>query len=177
MRQLDGDHRAGAPTLSGGMRKITLIAVHCSATMAGRPFTADDIRNMHTRPKPRGNGWSTIGYHSVIELDGRVVETLSHDRRPIHAKGHNANAMAVCYIGGIGANGKPANTMTPQQESSLVDLLRQWRRMYPSARIRGHRDLSPDRDGDGIIERHEWLKECPSFDVVALCHAYGIDPK
>lgn len=31
----------------------------------------------------------------------------------------------------------------------------------------GHRDLSPDIDGDGVVERHEWLKTCPGFDVAA----------
>lgn len=31
--------------------------------------------------------------------------------------------------------------------------------------IVGHRDLSPDKDGDGVVERHEWLKRCPNFDV------------
>jgi N-acetyl-anhydromuramyl-L-alanine amidase AmpD len=31
--------------------------------------------------------------------------------------------------------------------------------------IQGHRDLSPDKDGDGVLEKHEWLKDCPGFDV------------
>lgn len=31
--------------------------------------------------------------------------------------------------------------------------------------IVGHRDLSPDKNGDGIITSNEWVKLCPSFDV------------
>ena len=31
--------------------------------------------------------------------------------------------------------------------------------------VLGHRDTSPDKDGNGIVERWEWLKECPCFEV------------
>jgi N-acetylmuramoyl-L-alanine amidase len=31
--------------------------------------------------------------------------------------------------------------------------------------IVGHRDLSPDLDGDGIVEPQEWIKQCPCFDA------------
>jgi hypothetical protein len=31
--------------------------------------------------------------------------------------------------------------------------------------IKGHRDYSPDMNGNGIIERNEWIKTCPGFDV------------
>ena len=29
----------------------------------------------------------------------------------------------------------------------------------------GHRDLSPDLDGDGVVEPDEWTKACPCFEV------------
>ena len=29
----------------------------------------------------------------------------------------------------------------------------------------GHRDLSPDRNGNGEIEPEEWMKACPCFDA------------
>ena len=29
----------------------------------------------------------------------------------------------------------------------------------------GHRDLSPDLNGNGEIEPEEWIKQCPCFDV------------
>ena len=35
-----------------------------------------------------------------------------------------------------------------------------------NAIIFGHRDLSPDVDGDGHIEPEEWMKSCPCFDVL-----------
>ena len=33
-----------------------------------------------------------------------------------------------------------------------------------SAQI-GHRDASPDKNGDGKITKNEWIKECPCFDA------------
>jgi len=160
------------------MRKITLLAVHCSATMAGRAFSAESIRQMHTTPKVRGgNGWSTVGYHATIELDGKIVRLLDEARPGIHIKGHNANSLAVCYIGGIGLDGKPADTRTPAQQRAMDEVLRDWRRRYPDAPIRGHRDMSPDLDGDGGVEKHEWLKACPCFDAPEWCRSVGIDPK
>jgi hypothetical protein len=29
----------------------------------------------------------------------------------------------------------------------------------------GHRDLSPDKNGNGEIEPEEWMKACPCFDA------------
>ena len=32
-------------------------------------------------------------------------------------------------------------------------------------RVCGHRDLSPDLNGNGEIEPEEWIKQCPCFEV------------
>lgn len=29
----------------------------------------------------------------------------------------------------------------------------------------GHRDLSPDLNGDGVVRENEWVKACPCFDA------------
>lgn len=34
-----------------------------------------------------------------------------------------------------------------------------------NAVVLGHRDFSRDQNGNGIIDRWEWIKSCPSFDV------------
>ena len=36
---------------------------------------------------------------------------------------------------------------------------------YPEAKVVGHRDLSPDLNGNGEVEPMEWTKECPCFKV------------
>ena len=39
------------------------------------------------------------------------------------------------------------------------------RKLYPYAKIQGHRDFSPDKNHNGTIEPWEWIKDCPSFDA------------
>ena len=97
------------------MRSIDKIIVHCTATPEGKHFTVQQIREWHTAPKPKGNGWRDIGYHFVVYLDGSV-----HNGRPVgqigaHCSGHNAHSIGVCYVGGEVADGshKPKDTRTP----------------------------------------------------------------
>lgn len=144
------------------MRKITDIVLHCSATRQGQRVTVADIDRWH-----RNAGYKQIGYHYVIYADGSI-----HDGRPIeqigaHVAGHNANSIGICYIGGLDQNGKAADTRTPEQKAAIFFLLQQLREMFPHARIRGHRDFSPDRNGNGVIEAAEYIKECPCFNAEA----------
>ncbi|MGI9293423.1 MAG: lysozyme, partial [Pseudomonadales bacterium] len=67
----------------------------------------------------------------------------------------------------VDIHGTATNNFTEDQFDSLLSILVMLERAYPGAEVLGHRDLSPDLDGDGVIEEHEWLKECPSFDVRA----------
>ena len=82
-----------------------------------------------------------------------------------HVRGFNAGSIAIVYVGGLDAQGRGKDTRTPQQQAAMADLVRGLLAKYPGADVLGHRDHSPDKDGDGVIERHEWLKECPCFDV------------
>ncbi|CDF99247.1 Putative N-acetylmuramoyl-L-alanine amidase family 2 [Avibacterium paragallinarum JF4211] len=68
-------------------------------------------------------------------------------------------------MGGISITGKNYGRYTAKQWQALHKLLRELEAKYPHARICGHRDLSPDLNGDGTITPNEWLKDCPCFDV------------
>ena len=81
-------------------------------------------------------------------------------------QGYNSTAINVAYTGGIDRNGKATDNRTSEQKKSLVDLLKQLRERYPKARIMGHRDISPDKNGNGIIDPWERIKECPCFDAI-----------
>ena len=48
------------------MREIDKIIVHCSATPEGRDVSAATIDDWHKQ-----RGWSGIGYHYVVGLDGK----------------------------------------------------------------------------------------------------------
>lgn len=152
---------ASSPPYVPSPRKTTeLLVVHCSATRPTQDVGVREITQWH-----RQRGFDTVGYHYVIRRNGEVESGRPEHAIGAHVKGHNAKSIGVCLIGGIDAAGKPANNFTSAQFDSLRELLQQLRQRYPEARILGHRDLSPDRNGDGIIQPTEFIKACPSFDV------------
>lgn len=130
------------------MRKIDEIIIHCTATPAGRDVTLGEIRRWHVA----GNGWTDIGYHYVVGLDGTVSEGRPLDRPGAHCRGHNAASVGVAYVGGLLADGKtPADTRTPAQKKSLETLVAALLRRFRGAVVRGHRDFA--------------AKACPCFDA------------
>jgi len=142
------------------MRSIKHIVVHCSATIEGKHFTARDIDRWHRR-----RGWKGIGYHYVIRLDGTIEEGRPEWKIGAHVRGKNRHSIGVVYIGGIDKKLVPKDTRTEAQKQALKDLLKALKQKYPSAQILGHRDFSPDRNGNGVIEPFEFIKPCPSFDA------------
>jgi N-acetylmuramoyl-L-alanine amidase len=143
------------------MRTITLIVLHCSATRSSQRYTFQQCKADHLH-----RGWKDIGYHYYITRDGQI-----HEGRPLwqvgaHCKGHNQHSIGICYEGGLDAFGTPCDTRTDAQRSSLRALLTRLHGQFPSAIILGHRDLSPDQNGDGHVSPDEWLKQCPCFDVL-----------
>jgi N-acetyl-anhydromuramyl-L-alanine amidase AmpD len=142
---------------------IHTIVVHCSATKIGRWIEAADISAWHRAP-PRN--WSMIGYHRVIRLDGSVEQGRPYNRRGAHVRGNNVNTIGICMVGGLDEDGVPADTFTDQQYHALMAEIINLRTILPSLRgICGHRDFSPDLNGDGLIKPNEWIKVCPCFEV------------
>lgn len=157
---------------------IDAIMIHVSGTPYMKDVRAKDIDLYH-----RQKGWKMIGYNYVIDLDGtiEVGRPITMDGAHCNLKGfsgesYNKHAISICLIGGLDANGKEADTRTDAQKLSLHSLI--YDRLmveYPDiVDILGHRDASPDLNGDGIINRYEWVKSCPCFDVrsefpIAIC--------
>lgn len=141
-------------------RVITDIVIHCTATKAGYDYTANDIRKMH-----RAQGWSDIGYHYIVRLNGAVEPGRDVDMIGAHVSGHNAHSIGIAYVGGINSRGKAEDTRTEAQKTSLLALLVELRKLYPRAKISGHRDFSRDLNHDGVISPDEWIKECPCFNA------------
>lgn len=142
------------------MRSIRLIVIHCSATRADRDFSEADLAVCHCR-----RGFNGPGYHYYIRKNGDIKLTRPEERIGAHAKGYNADSLGVCYEGGLDVHGRPADTRTEWQRHSLRVLLLALLSKYPGCRVCGHRDLSPDRNGNGEIEPEEWIKACPCFEV------------
>lgn len=128
-------------------RHINEIIVHCSATPEGNHFDNDDIRQWHL-----ARGFSDIGYHYVVYLDGSIHRGRSEAIAGAHCTGHNSNSIGVCYIGGVAKDGKtPKDTRTDAQKESLLNIIKELKQRYPNAQIRSHKDFAN--------------KACPSFDA------------
>lgn len=148
--------------------RTDLIVVHCSATRPSQDIGAAEIRGWHLK-----RGFNDIGYHLVIRRDGRIETGRAADEIGAHVSGFNATSVGVCLVGGLDENGKPADVLSPlafdtftvQQMTAAHTAIAFLRRVYPKAKVVGHRDLSPDLDKDGTVEKHEWLKTCPGFDA------------
>lgn len=134
--------------LQRSKRFINKIIVHCTATPEGRVETVESIRNMH-----KSQGWADIGYHYVVYLDGSIHNGRNVDIIGAHCYGYNANSIGVVYVGGCDKKMKAKDTRTEKQKESLVKLLKDLRKLYPTAKIYGHKDL--DKKG----------KDCPCFNA------------
>lgn len=143
------------------MRTITLIIIHCSATLLSSTYSFEQCRYDHIHHR----GWKDIGYHYYVERDGSLHQGRPESMIGAHVKGHNRHSIGVCYEGGLDAHGHAADTRTPAQKATLKLLIEDLHRRYPNAIVLGHRDLSPDLNGNGLVEPNEYLKQCPCFDV------------
>lgn len=136
------------------MRKIKYIAVHCTA--GSQKATVNDLLAEFKR-----KGWKVPGYHYVITADGKIHQLLDTEKVSNGVKGFNSVTVNIAYTGGMDG----VDNRTDEQKKSLVTLLKLLRKRYPDSVIQGHRDFSPDLNGNGKIEKSEWIKMCPSFDA------------
>ena len=139
---------------------IRYLVLHCSATRIDSDYPPAQMLRDH-----KARGFRTIGYHFYVRKDGSLSQHRKLLEVGAHCRPYNRCSIGICYEGGLDALGEPADTRTPEQRTVLRLLVQQLKRKFPAARVCGHRDLSPDTNGNGVVEPHEWLKQCPCFDV------------
>ena len=131
------------------MRKINKLIVHCTATPQFKDFTVDDVRGWHVK----GNGWSDIGYHYLIRLDGSVELGRPVKKSGAHVAGHNKSSIGIAYVGGMDKQmDEWIDTRTNEQKDSLFNLLMDLKFEFPNAVVYGHNDFTDK-------------KVCPCFDA------------
>ena len=149
--------------------QLKYLVIHCTATPEGREVSADEIRRWHTAPKAAGGrGWNQVGYTDMVHLDGSVErlvrnnEDMQVDAFEITngAKGYNAIARHVVYVGGVDATGKAKDTRTEAQRNALAAYVRDFHARFPQVRIIGHNEIA--------------TKACPSFNVQQWLKSIGI---
>lgn len=142
------------------MRKIQYLVVHCTATPQNatlaslRAYWKNVLR------------WKSPGYHYVIYPDGKVESVLPESEIANGVAGYNSHSIHLSYFGGVDNAGKAVDNRTEAQKKAIIDLLKKLRSKYPTAVIKGHRDFSPDKNGNGKVDPWERIKECPCFDAI-----------
>lgn len=100
------------------MREINKIILHCSATKEGQYYDKTHIKQWHLQ-----RGFTDIGYHYIILLDGSIQDARDIRTIGAHCKGQNAKSIGICYIGGLDSNGNGKDTRTEEQRQSLFNLI------------------------------------------------------
>jgi N-acetylmuramoyl-L-alanine amidase len=138
------------------MRNINEIIVHCSAT---RPdwlraksivTKVKEIKRWHVED----NGWSDIGYHFIIDRDGKVATGRAVAVAGSHVAKRNAATIGICLIGGHGSEptDKFEEHFTPEQDAALRELIADLKAANTGIKkVSGHNDYAS--------------KACPGFKV------------
>lgn len=129
------------------MREIDEIIVHCTATPEGRPVSRSEIDAWH-----RARGWSGIGYHRMVGLDGQRLPGRHLSKIGAHCAGRNSRSIGLVYVGGVASDGRTAkDTRTDKQKEALLEELRELRDRFNIPKVSGHNEYA--------------AKACPSFNA------------
>ncbi len=139
------------------MRTINKIIIHCTATEAAKLVTIEDINQWH-----KARGWKGCGYHFLILQNGHIQVGRPIAEIGAHCLGHNAYSIGIAYVGGL-LNGKPHDTRTFEQIESMVSLIEDLTKEFPTIiEVRGHNEYGH--------------KACPCFNVQAFCMVHNLPP-
>lgn len=120
------------------------ITVHHSDAVPGTKLDgtlADSLAAVQKiqRNHQENEGWGDIGYHYLIDADGRLLEGRSLQFQGAHAGGqNNVRNLGVCMLGDF-----ERRAPTPQALATLEELLDELRAKYsiPRGNVLCHRDL------------------------------------
>lgn len=131
---------------------IKHIIIHCSATYESMDIDANTIDRWH-----KNKGWSGIGYNYVIKRDGTIQEGREVGKVGAHTLGRNHDSIGICWIGGLGQDGKSEDNRTQEQKISLFALLKHLKSKHIGVKISGHSDWNATSCPAFNVK--EWLKE------------------
>lgn len=130
-------------------RSTKYIILHCTATPEGKDYSVERIHEIHL-----ANKWAGIGYHYLISRDGVVFAGRPDNCTGAHAGADlNPCSLAICYVGGIDANGKAKDTRTLQQKEAIFQLVKYCLLKFglKITDVRAHYEFAK--------------KACPSFNI------------
>ena len=160
-------------------KNVKGIVLHCSAgfgdIVAIQRFWRNDL------------GWRSKGYAAFVETNGTVWWLQSNTLVQGYATtyndnainlvtngvaGYNSNYVHLCFQGGVRRDGTrlvAADTFTAEQHKAMHEVIKKvidYVKPTKDFGVWGHFDFSRDKNGSGVIESWERIKECPSFPVM-----------
>ena len=111
---------------------VKYIVIHCSATRSTRDYTAEQLLRDH-----KTRGFRTVGYHFYIRRDGSVTQHRKLLEVGAHCRPWNRCSIGICYEGGLDADGRPADTRTPEQTEQFILLLMRMVKIFPGCPDKG----------------------------------------
>ncbi|MDU4659969.1 MAG: N-acetylmuramoyl-L-alanine amidase [Clostridium butyricum] len=138
-----------------------LIVHHIEAE--GANWTVQMIHNMHKNE----NGWSAIGYHYYIRLDGSIYRGRPDNVIGAHCQGANTNTLGIAFEGDY-----DKRTEMPQDQfNAWCELKSYLINKYGSINVYGHREkgssecpgkyfpLDKVKKGEIINNSGEWIQD------------------
>ena len=129
------------------LRIIDYIVIHCTATP--KNTTVQSILNYW-----KDNlGWKNVGYHFLIDLNGKIHRLANLDTITNGVKGFNSVSIHISYIGG-----QFEDDRTEMQKASILlcikEALEYAKKTGSKPKIQGHRDFPNVK------------KSCPQFNAI-----------
>jgi hypothetical protein len=137
------------------MRPIGEIIIHCTATRADWWATRTlnqkvaEVRRWHVSER----GWKDIGYHFLIDRDGKVAPGRPVEKEGAHVMGHNTGTIGIALFGGHGSASTDSflDNFTAEQDRALRKLIAEITEHRPPMKVSGHNQYA--------------AKACPGFSV------------
>lgn len=126
----------------------TAMPLGSSSTLAGRSAELRTIQRAHLN---RPEGWGDVGYHFLIDPEGRIYEGRRLSWRGAHVGGQNDHNLGVCLLGNFNEY-KPTPAAIRSLERLLDDL--RAKNGIPRSNVRYHRDwptANTECPGDGLV--------------------------
>lgn len=130
------------------MRQIKRLVIHHSASP--RTTTRDEIKQWHL-----DRGFEDIGYHFVVEGDGKLVPGRPLHEIGAHAKGANVDSVGICVVGD---NTKPYGKWAHEQEDTLLAVIDAFDFLIPGVEVVGHRDVGTTKTECPGLDIKDWMK-------------------
>ncbi|MFA5141253.1 MAG: peptidoglycan recognition family protein [Elusimicrobiota bacterium] len=153
-----GDWGAAAShgaAVDGAPRLITIHHTAGTQTLS-RGQTISEVRGIQSAHQG-GNGWADIGYHFLIDGQGRVVEGRRLGQVGAHTEDHNSGNIGISMLGNFD-EGKPTSAQVESLKRLVVFLALRYS-INPATSLYGHGDfMATDCPGKYFISTLRAMK-------------------